>query len=298
MFGPGICPGCKSSDFSKGPDAESSTRKICSKTLYARHYCTTFVANHQSFRMRLLTQLPNLLTLLNLFAGCVALVFAFSFGPGDYWYPFLFVSIGILFDFFDGFLARMFKVSSELGVQLDSLADMVTSGVVPGLIIFRMLDAQALEDMGLPWWMKYAAFLITLASCWRLANFNIDTRQTDSFIGLPTPANTLMITSLPILKFEGSLLWFELLLTPWVLFVVILFSSFMLNAEIPLFSLKIKKKGIGNYLLPIGFLLFALLVLLLFGFKATPAIILGYILASVISNVFRRNGDTQAKHPG
>ncbi|NMH29467.1 CDP-alcohol phosphatidyltransferase family protein [Flavobacterium silvaticum] len=244
--------------------------------------------------MRLLSQLPNLLTLLNLFSGCIALGFAFSFGPENYWLPFAFVALGIFFDFFDGFFARMFKTSSELGLQLDSLADMVTSGVVPGLILFRMLDPQILSTFGLPLWLQYAAFLVTLASCWRLANFNLDTRQTVSFIGLPTPANALLITSLPILKFEGSFMWFELLITPWVLFGLIVFSCYMLNAEIPLFSLKIKKTGLKNYLLPIGFLLFSLLMLIAFGIKSTPAIILAYIATSIVSNFFKKTNGSHA----
>lgn len=239
--------------------------------------------------MRLLQHIPNFITLLNLFAGCIAIPFAFRMDADNYTLAFLFVALGIFFDFFDGFFARMWNVSSPLGVQLDSLADMVTSGVVPGIVMFRLLDPEILIAHGLPEWLQYSAFLITLGSCWRLANFNIDTRQTDHFIGLPTPANALMITSLPILKFGESFFWFELLITPWFLFAIIIFSTYILNANIDLFSLKIKKSGIKNYLLPIGFAVFTLIVLLLFGLKATSGIILSYILVSMISNLFKSN---------
>lgn len=237
--------------------------------------------------MRLFTQVPNFITLLNLFSGCIAVTLALSMDDKNYTLPLAFVALGIFFDFFDGFFARLWKIASPLGVQLDSLADMVTSGVVPGLVMFHLLSPDILVSHGLPSWLQYAAFIITLGSCWRLANFNIDTRQTDHFIGLPTPANALMITSLPILKFEGSLLFFELLITPWVLFAIIIFSCYMLNAEVDLFALKIKKKGLKNYLLQIVFGLASVIFLIVFGLKSIPAIILLYILMSVIFNRFR-----------
>jgi CDP-diacylglycerol--serine O-phosphatidyltransferase len=137
-------------------------------------------------------QIPNLITLLNLLSGCIALVFV---SQDNFWFAFYFVCLGIFFDFFDGFFARIFKVQSPLGVQLDSLADMVTSGVVPGFVMLKMLSELSSEAF-----LPYFGFIITLGSCYRLAKFNIDTRQTDSFIGLPTPANALFILSLPLIS--------------------------------------------------------------------------------------------------
>ena len=153
--------------------------------------------------MNIKKHIPNIITLLNLFCGCIALVFAFQ---QEFLLAFYFVCLGIFFDFFDGFFARLFKVSSPLGLQLDSLADMITSGIVPGVIMFQMLLKSFGEEriISVSSWdnsvmiLPFLGFIITLGACYRLANFNIDTRQTDSFIGLPTPANTLYIISLPL----------------------------------------------------------------------------------------------------
>ena len=153
--------------------------------------------------MNIKSYVPNALTLLNLFSGLIALVLVFN---KEYPLAFLAVCIGILFDFFDGFAARALQVQSKLGVELDSMADMVTSGVVPGTVMFFLL----MESLGVQLsdysnifnlsnsklWIPLMGFMITLASGYRLAKFNIDDRQTTLFIGLPTPANSIMITGL------------------------------------------------------------------------------------------------------
>ena len=138
---------------------------------------------------------PNVITLINLLCGCIAIV---MIANTDYYMAFFFVSLGIFFDFFDGFFARLFRVSGPLGLQLDSLADMVTSGVAPGFVMYKLLSNPTVFDGNI--FMPYLGFVITLGACYRLANFNIDTRQTDSFIGLPTPANALFILSLPLIN--------------------------------------------------------------------------------------------------
>ncbi|MEX0361790.1 MAG: phosphatidylcholine/phosphatidylserine synthase, partial [Allomuricauda sp.] len=152
--------------------------------------------------------IPNFLTLLNLFSGCVATVFAVQ---NQLEMAAIFVFIGIFFDFFDGLAARALHVQSEIGVQLDSLADMVTSGVVPGIVMFQLLDMSQASGWsegqlaGIPWLgvdvapIAFFGFIITLASAYRLAKFNVDENQVSSFIGLPTPANTLLILSLPLI---------------------------------------------------------------------------------------------------
>jgi CDP-diacylglycerol--serine O-phosphatidyltransferase len=197
------------------------------------------------------------------------------------------VSLGIFLDFFDGFFARLFQVSSPLGLQLDSLADMVTSGVVPGIVMYQMLGSSS----GYPklgWTIEpfpFLGFLIALGSCYRLANFNIDTRQTDSFIGLPTPANALFILSLPlVLRNSDSMLVLELLTNPWILVVITLLSVYLLNAEIPLFSLKIKKFSLKGNALQIGFLICSLVLVTSFKYAGIPLIILIYVLLSVAVN--------------
>jgi CDP-diacylglycerol---serine O-phosphatidyltransferase len=222
--------------------------------------------------------IPNLITLLNLLCGCIAIVFASN---SDFEMTFYFVCGGIFLDFFDGFFARMFNVASPLGLQLDSLADMVTSGVAPGFVMYHMMS----NNNDVASWFPYLGFLITLGSCYRLANFNIDTRQTDSFIGLPTPANTLFILSLPlVLMHTDSLFLLEVLVNPWVLLAISVFSAFILNAEIPLFSLKVKKVSFKGNELPILFLIYSVLMIVFFTYAALPLIILSYILLSVINN--------------
>lgn len=237
--------------------------------------------------MNIKKHIPNTITLLNLFCGCIALVFV---SKDQFEMAFLFVSLGIFLDFFDGFFARLFKVSGSLGLQLDSLADMVTSGVVPGYVMFKMMQSSSVYmTEGYLQFFPYLGFIITLGSCMRLAKFNIDTRQTDSFIGLPTPANALFIISLSLVKeyyAADSLMVLEILTEKWVLLLVALFSAYILNAEIPLFSLKIKKINFKDNVLQIVFLVISLLLLLVLGYLGVALVIVFYVFLSVINNKF------------
>jgi CDP-diacylglycerol--serine O-phosphatidyltransferase len=234
--------------------------------------------------MNIKAQVPNTITLLNLFCGCIALVMVAN---NDFFMAFYFVCLGIFLDFFDGFFARLFKVSSSLGLQLDSLADMVTSGVVPGYVMYKlMLDETC---FGSESYLPYLGFIITLGACYRLANFNIDTRQTDSFIGLPTPANALFILSLPlIIQVNDFQTITNMLQNSWVLIGITVLSFYIMNAELPLFSLKIKDFSFGKYKLQIFFLLTAVVLLLLFQFLGLPLLILTYILLSAITNALQK----------
>jgi CDP-diacylglycerol--serine O-phosphatidyltransferase len=243
--------------------------------------------------MQIKKHIPNTITLFNLASGLLAIIAIFK---GYYDEAFLFVCLGIFFDFWDGFFARKFKVSGELGLQLDSLADVVTSGVVPGLMIFKLLldiqeDSTSVyyltEEYYYMGFVPYLGFIITLASAYRLAKFNIDTRQTDSFIGLPTPANALFIMSIPMIQFAGTHEWLvNALFNPFVLLIISLVSAYMLNAEIPLFSLKIKDFSWDKNKLQVFFLTIAATLLLFLGFTALPIIILLYVVLSVINNTF------------
>ncbi|MFP9115782.1 CDP-alcohol phosphatidyltransferase family protein [Flavobacterium sp. RHBU_3] len=234
--------------------------------------------------------IPNFITLLNLASGLIALIYAFD---TNWLMAFFWVCLGIFFDFWDGFFARALKVSSPIGLQLDSLADMVTSGVVPGLAIFQMLagivDMQEefnLEGgnfyLGL---LPYAGFLITLGSAYRLAKFNVDTRQTDSFIGLPTPANSLLIMSLPVIQAnsDGTGFVFEMLSSPYVLVGISLVSAFLLNSGIPLFSLKLKYFNWETNKVQVIFLVLSVLLMFTLQYAAIPLIIILYILLSVLT---------------
>jgi len=226
----------------------------------------------------------------NLFCGMLGVFFA---ATGHLDYAAYAVVAGVFFDFFDGFFARMFKVEGELGLQLDSLADVVTSGVVPGMVMFQMLHklehwntGERWVEAGLSWeslsLLPFLGFAITLASAFRLAKFNIDTRQTTSFIGLPTPANALLILSLPlIVQFQDYAIAETLITNTWFLLALTALSCYMLNAEIPLFALKFKSWGLAENKIRYGFLLLAIILLFWLTFAAIPLIIIAYVLISI-----------------
>ncbi len=225
--------------------------------------------------------IPHFITLLNLFSGCVAVIFALE---GNMKLTALFVCLGIFFDFFDGLLARKLNVASELGVQLDSLADMVTSGLVPGLVLFHLLGLAPQLSWETYNLLPYFGLLVTLASAFRLAKFNISTNQSDAFIGLPTPANALLIISLPlILEYQHSDAINVIILNPWFLIVLTLVSCYLLNAPIKLIALKFKtwnfKDNASRYIL----IILSLVLLAIFQFAGIPLVIIAYILLSIAS---------------
>ena len=243
--------------------------------------------------------IPNLLTLLNLLSGTVAVYFAVK---DALVIAACFVFLGIFFDFFDGFTARLFKIQGELGKQLDSLADVVTSGVVPGIVLFQLISksvenktwenaANSILRTGhenyftSTFFISLIGLLFTMGAAYRLAKFNIDERQTSSFIGLPTPAAALVVLSLPlILNFSGNEFASSIIQNVWFLIGLSILLCYLMNAEIPLFSLKFKdyswKKNKINYL----FIIFTAILSALFQFIAIPLVILLYVLMSIIEN--------------
>ena len=242
----------------------------------------------------MLKQIPNIITSLNIMCGCVAVMFAVS---GDLITASLFVFLGIFFDFFDGLAARLLNAQSEVGLQLDSLADVITSGVAPGIVMFQLLNLsifghmQSLTEIfSLSGWnvsfnnyLPLIGLMIVIASAYRLAKFNVDTRQTSGFIGLPTPANTLLILSLPlILQFQFSDLAETIILNKWFLIGMTLLGSILLNAEIPLFALKFKTWDFKSNAVRYVFLILCIALLILLKFLAIPIIILLYIVLSVL----------------
>ncbi|WP_339610769.1 CDP-alcohol phosphatidyltransferase family protein [uncultured Planktosalinus sp.] len=238
--------------------------------------------------------IPNFITLLNLLFGSIAVVFAVQ---GNLSLAAGFVILGIFLDFFDGLAARVLKVQSDIGKQLDSLADVVTSGLAPGIVMMQLINMACLEFIPKNLWdeteinLTSEAFLpllgliVTLGSAYRLAKFNIDERQTNSFIGLPTPANALWIISLPlILIYQPSELAFDILLNPFILIVLTLISVFLLNAPIPLFSLKFKTRSFKANSERYVFLIVSIALLVTLWFVAIPLIILLYLIISLIAN--------------
>ena len=214
--------------------------------------------------------IPNTITLLNQFSGIVACIFAYN---SRFDLALLFVLIGATLDFMDGAMARLLRVSSPLGKELDSLADVITFGLVPGMIAFRLLGplAEVWE------YMPYLGFLITLFSTYRLGKFNIDERQTTSFIGLATPANAIF--------WLGLAYGYQSLLSavsPWFVLVAVVVSSYLLVCELPMFSFKFHNFGWAENRIRYMFILGAIVLAVVFFRQSLPLIILWYILLSVV----------------
>lgn len=233
---------------------------------------------------KILSIVPNTITSLNLFSGCVACVMAFN---GNFFWAAMFIYLGSVFDFFDGMSARALDVHSPIGKDLDSLADMVTFGVAPGVVTYKWLCELLPGNEILP----FVAFLIPVFSALRLAKFNIDTRQTTSFIGLPTPANSIFFASLiavaSLQVTSNSLLANfaevvkSLCAKEVVIIVLVFLFSWLLVAEIPMFSLKFKNLKWADNKIRFIFLMLSVLMLLVLWWGAAPLIILLFIAMSI-----------------
>lgn len=228
---------------------------------------------------RFTRHIPNTVTCCNLFAGCVACVMAFR---GDYPMAIICIVLAAVFDFFDGMLARLLDAKSPIGKDIDSLADDISFGMAPALIVFSLLrEVQVPAALaGVGELLPFAAFLIAVFSALRLAKFNIDTRQTSSFIGMPTPANALFWGALSV----GMHDW--LTTSPhalWLLLALVLFTSWLLVAEIPMFSLKFKNLGWADNKVRFIFLLGCVPLVILLGISGLAAIIIWYALLSLLT---------------
>lgn len=222
--------------------------------------------------------IPNTLTCCNLISGCIATMFAFQ---QSYQQALLWIIIGAVFDFFDGMSARALHVSSDIGKELDSLADDITFGFAPSAVIYSLLTQMVFPDYlaFAESWLPFAAFIMAAFSGVRLAKFNLDTRQTLTFIGLPTPANALFWASL-IASF-GTEMMTKSWLVPVILIGVIVFSLFLI-AEIPLFALKFKNYSWTDNKTKYIFLLGCVVLLIIFGIKGISLCIAWYIILALI----------------
>lgn len=229
-------------------------------------------------------KIPHTITLLNLFCGCCALIAAIH---QQYLMVFGFLFLSGLADYSDGLVARWLDVRSEMGKELDSLADMVSFGVVPGMILYRLLSIglnievidQALVPMATP------AFLVSVFACYRLAKFNLDTRQTESFIGLNTPSSTMFVTGLMLIYHFDSFGLGEWVTNPIFLVVVIVVLSFLQVSELPMFSFKFKHMRWRGNEIRFTFLILVVVLLVVLQEAAFSMIILMYIAFSVFANV-------------
>ena len=255
--------------------------------------------------------IPNLFTAANLLSGCIAILLAVT-GRIDI-APFA-IFAGAFFDFLDGFLARKLQVSSELGKQLDSLADMVTFGVAPGMIMMSVIAAMqpnlnigfssyyssvsfwltGLLDGSHQYYYPFAGLIIPFFSLFRLAKFNLDIRQTEAFIGLPTPANTLFFMSFPLAmaymlpESKAASFIYQIIFNPLFLTALILLMGVLLVSEIPLFSLKIKSFNWKGNEIRYSFLLISLVFILFFHAWSLALIVFLYLILSMIENTFKK----------
>jgi CDP-diacylglycerol---serine O-phosphatidyltransferase len=246
-------------------------------------------------------QIPNLLTLLNLFFGCIAIIFILQNGisvmysadgaqlvdmPEKIWMASLFIGLAALADFLDGFAARLFKSDSKLGKELDSLADLVSFGVAPGMILYQFLRMSFMKqenglDISLAWLLP--ALLIPCAGAYRLARFNLDQSQQYGFKGIPIPAVGLLIASFPLIYWnahEGLIV--GLLLNKWVLYLIILLLSMGMISKLPLMALKFKNFQLKNNLSKFILILLSLIIAILLGWLSVPIIFVLYIILSLL----------------
>jgi CDP-diacylglycerol---serine O-phosphatidyltransferase len=257
--------------------------------------------NLYSFNI-IMKQIPNIFTLLNLFFGCIAIVFVLqtqniminidgdyssSFSlPENLSYASIFIFIAAVVDFLDGFVARLFKATSELGKQLDSLADVVSFGVAPSMIIFQLLRFSYMkEEGGLEISMIYLfpAFLIACAGAYRLARFNLDTTQIFGFKGAPIPSIGILLASFPlILSNQYSITVNDILTNKWFLYGVIVLVSWLMISKLPLMAMKFKDLSVKNNLSKIILIVFSVIAIILLKWLAVPVIFIGYIILSLL----------------
>ena len=229
--------------------------------------------------MNLKAQLPNFITLLNLLSGVLGILWVLE---GQPLYGAYFVILSATFDFFDGFAARWLRVQSDMGKELDSLADVVSFGVLPGILLYSLTKSQT-EASFLP----YCTLIIPMLSAYRLAKFNLDTRQSDCFIGLPTPANALLLTTIPYLAAR----WPEL--SPWLsspiaLVVIAWLTSLLLVADLPLIALKFKNSSFTDNSYRYTLLVIGAVCLVWLQLAGIPLVILAYLLLSGMENMLRK----------
>lgn len=234
--------------------------------------------------------IPNTITSLNILSGCISIVLAFE---GYLIYAAYLIGVAAIFDFLDGMTARLFNAYSEIGKQLDSLADLISFGLAPSVIMFQLISSTLMKKTLFLNFMDlsigenlvlFSAFIIAVSSAFRLAKFNIDTRQTDSFIGLPTPANAILIASLPLIIAYN--IWAtDIILNIYFLVTLTFFQSYMLVAEFPMFSLKFKSLKFQENKMRYVFLGISVVLIAILHFIAIPVIILIYILLSGVNNL-------------
>jgi CDP-diacylglycerol---serine O-phosphatidyltransferase len=236
-------------------------------------------------------QIPNLFTLLNLVCGCIAIILTFSYAPvvqqnedvsgfTNVELSVLLIFIAGVIDFFDGFVARLMKVSSEMGKQLDSLCDAVTFGVAPAFMMYRLIQMSLNENTN--GFAAYPALLIACCAVWRLAKFNIDARQSTTFFGVPTPITAMVVASLVLVVHYNEWSLQTVLLNQWLLYGITLFLSIMMVADVPIMSLKFKDYTFKNNQPKFILVALSVVLLVIFRWAAIPLIYICYVALSLL----------------
>ncbi|HJU45321.1 MAG TPA: CDP-alcohol phosphatidyltransferase family protein [Chitinophagaceae bacterium] len=251
-------------------------------------------------------QLPNIFTLLNLVAGFLACIFILQTGetilasgeegfiitlPEKIIWGSACIGIAAVIDFLDGFVARLFNATSEMGKQLDSLADVVSFGVAPGLIIYQLLRitfAQQEDGLEVSLWALMPAVLIPCAGAYRLARFNIDKSQQYGFKGVPVPAAGLVIASLPLILFYNYYNINEILLNKWVLYGITILVSWLMISKLPLLSLKFANLSVKSNVPKLVLLIIAVIAAILLKWLAVPVVFICYIIVSLLDGTRAR----------
>lgn len=229
----------------------------------------------------LIRNIPNFITLSNLLCGVLSIIFAFD---NNLILAAIFIFVGNFLDFFDGFFARLLKVEDKFGLQLDSMADLITSGLAPAIILFHLIKNQSqiqYPDM-VP--LAFLALIIPVFSAIRLSNFNIDLSQKNSFIGLPTPMLAIFIAAIPLINLQLFPIYSNIIFLCGISIIL----SFLLVSKINLFSLKVNLKKISIdklNILRVILLSSSIILFLLFNFAAIPFIVILYIILSLINNI-------------
>lgn len=244
--------------------------------------------------------IPNLLTLANLFLGCLAIVFILQTGeslvmqneagtwvaqmPEKIWWGSACIGLAAIVDFFDGFVARWLKAESPLGKQLDSLADVVSFGAAPGMILYQLLRISFIQEetaLDTSVTALIPAFIFPCAGAYRLGRYNLETTSGTGFKGVPIPAAGLVVASLPLIAFYNYFDSTAVLLNKWVLYAIILILSWLMVSTLPMLALKFKSRSVKNNLPAIILLAIGLLAALLLKWMAVPVIFVVYILVSL-----------------
>ncbi|MTI32592.1 CDP-diacylglycerol--serine O-phosphatidyltransferase [Xanthovirga aplysinae] len=225
--------------------------------------------------MTIKKHIPNFITSLNLLCGCIGVVVVFK--GFDLRHATYLIWMAAIFDFLDGLVARATKSFSAIGKELDSLADMVTFGVLPAVIMFTLLERAQTPSL-----FPYFAFLLAVCSALRLAKFNVDERQSESFYGLPTPANALFISGLPFLSLNHSPFLKEFITNPYSLLSITLVFSYFMVMDMELLALKFKDTSWANNKMKYILVIASVFLFIVLKFEAIPLVILLYILLSIV----------------